>query len=394
MNFQRRYFEGLVSELERSFISVLMGPRQVGKSTLMKSLQQLAASKGIETQYFNLEDPRDMAFWVGDETQLLATLEATSPLLFIDEFQYLKNATKLLKILVDRGSSKKIVVSGSSSIEMHKHLDESLAGRFRQKQIFPMMFREGGLPTPLSEYVVFGGMPGLVHELDETSKMELLNNIVQTYLLKDIKSLIREENVLAFNHLLTLLAQYQGSVVSVANLARDIRLSEPAVERHLEILKQTFVCYPLQSYSKNLGNELKKSKKYYLYDLGIRHSLLRDFSELSVRSDAGAIMESFVYLTLLPQLGPNASIYFWRTRSGVEVDFIVEINRIPRPIEVKLSFSGDKCPASLGEFLKHYPEAPDAFIITQNRQPSIQSHGRTVHILAFEDVIDLPFLRT
>jgi predicted AAA+ superfamily ATPase len=157
----------------------------------------------------------------------------------------------------------------------------------------------------------------------------------RTYLLKDIKSLIREENIRAFNSILYGIAQNQGQIVSVASLARDAGLSEPAIKHHLELMSQTYVCFPLDSYARNLANELKKVKKYYLYDIGIRNCILNDYSQLDNRPDKGAIVESFVALALIKQLKPNMEIKFWRTRQGDEVDFILLKNRIPVPVEVK-----------------------------------------------------------
>jgi predicted AAA+ superfamily ATPase len=134
---------------------------------------------------------------------------------------------------------------------------------------------------------------------------------------------VREENIRAYNTLIYLLAEHQGSVLTVASLAREVRLSEPTVRSHLDILDQTYVAFSLDSYSTSLGNELKKSKKYYLYDLGIRNALLRDFSYADQRQDSGAIAESFVFLALRRKMAANMDLRFWRNKQGEEVDFVV-----------------------------------------------------------------------
>ena len=142
-----------------------------------------------------------------------------------------------------------------------------MAGRFRLTSVYPLSGKELQQKPDydVGEYLRFGGLPGLVHEHDAADRMALLKNVLQTYLLKDIKSLIREENVRAFNSLLYGIAQNQGQMVSVASLAREVGLSEPAVKHHLELMAQTYACFPIDSYSRNLANELKKAKKYYLY---------------------------------------------------------------------------------------------------------------------------------
>lgn len=393
MLLKRIYFQKLVSELDKPFVSILIGPRQVGKSTLMKQLQGECEKKGKKITYFNLEDPRDLQFFSGSEIDILNKLETNTDVLFIDEFQYLKNATKIFKIIVDASREIKIVASGSSAIEIHKHLKESLAGRFRTTRIFPLTLFETS-KKELGSYLIFGGMPGLVHEATTHDKLELLNNIVQSYLLKDIKYLIKEENVRAFNHLLYLLAQNQGSVISVAGLAREVGLSEPSIQHYLEIMAQTYVCHPLESYSKNLGNELKKSKKYYLFDLGIRNSLLSDFSDMDQRHDKGVLFESFVMNAIQPQLRTNMEVKFWRTRQGDEVDFILLKNRLPYPIEVKANFNSSYCPKGMSLFLKKYPNSPGGMIITEKPEKSLIVHGREVCIVGFDSIHAIPFLST
>jgi len=218
-------------------------------------------------------------------------------IIFIDEFHYLKNASKLFKAIYDAKKNIKIFASGSSSIELHKHIKESMAGRVIKNRIFPLSFNEMTQIKNFTEdnYFSYGGLPGLTHEKTEQEKLRLIESIVETYLIKDIKSLIKEENIRAFNNLLFLLAQYQGSIVPAKNLSKKLSLSEPTVSKYLEILSETYVIGTLSSFSRNLGNELKKSKKYYLYDLGVRNMLLKDFNPPEKRVDIGSIGEAFVF---------------------------------------------------------------------------------------------------
>ncbi len=144
------------------------------------------------------------------------------------------------------------------------------------------------------------------------------------------------------------------------------RMSEPTLARYLDILQQTYTVFPLGSFSRNLANELKKSKKYYLFDLGIRNMLLKDFSPLATRTDAGLIAESVVESSLRRRLQPHETLHFWRTKQGDEVDFILCRDRTPVPIEVKMSFRGEQDFRGLSKFLDAYPDAPRAFLFSMD----------------------------
>jgi predicted AAA+ superfamily ATPase len=390
-------YKELENEIGRSFISILIGPRQVGKTFLMRQLFAKCQGGGMKAEFFNLEDPDDLRSFSGADEQILRKLKGgRADVLFIDEFHYLKNATRIFKVLFDSGAKIKIFASGSSSMEIHKHLKESLAGRFRSTLIHPLYWREmRQLPeVSFEEYLRFGGLPGLAHEPEPEDKMALLKNVLQSYLLKDIKSLIREENIRAFNALLYSIAQYQGQVVSIAALARDVGLSEPAVKHHLELIAQTFVCFPVESYSRNLANELKKARKYYLFDTGIRNSVLSDFSSMETRPDKGAIMESYVLLSAMKQLKPNMEVKFWRTRQGDEVDFILLKNRIPVPVEVKYRAAGLAPPSGIRKFLQKYPDAPCAIVFCGDEKGEVECCGRMVKFMDWLDAEEIEYLQS
>jgi predicted AAA+ superfamily ATPase len=281
-------------------------------------------------------------------------------------------------------------------MEIHKHLKESLAGRFRLGLVHPLYGNEmRQLPGySFEEFLRFGGLPGLVHEQGAEDKMALLKNVLQTYLLKDIKALIKEENIRAFNSLLYNIAQNQGQVVSVAALAREVGLSEPAVKHHIELMAQTYVCFSIDSYSRNLANELKKVKKYYLYDTGIRNCILNDYSKIDDRGDKGAIIESFVALSVIKQLKVNMEVKFWRTRQGDEVDFILLKNRVPVPAEVKYRLSGPVVPDGIGKFLQKYPDAPFALVFSKDAMGQVECYGRQVRFLKWSEAEDIEYLKS
>lgn len=387
MEILRNIYSTLHDDLQDRRPTLLIGARQVGKTFLMRRLQKEAHSKGLSTVFFDLEQPGDAVELGRPDNELVEFLKTKADVVFIDEFHYLKNASHVLKAVFDSGSPTKIVASGSSAMEIHRHLKESLAGRKVVRRIFPCSYGEmasvnNGL---LDDYFIFGGMPGTIHLKNESDKKTLLADILQSYVLKDIKSLIREENIRAFNMIVYLLAQRQGSLISAADLAREIGMTVKTVESYLEILSQTYVATPVASFSNNLGNELKKSRKIYLYDPGIRNAVLRDFRPPRERPDGGAVAEGFVFNELLRLVGPESEIRFWRTKAGDEVDFIWLLNRVPYPIEVKLSDAEGRIPKGLVAFMKRYPDTRRAYILHGGASHDTQMNGANFHFRPLTD---------
>ena len=396
MKIKRNCFDKLLGEISVPQISILLGARQVGKSTLMRQLQSKAKRSGYKTAFYDLEQSSDLNRLAGTEQDVINEITNGAQVVFIDEFHYIKNASKIFKAIYDRGKSIKIYASGSSSLSIHKHLKESLAGRFKKTIIYPFNIKEWQkVPNfKIEQYLQWGGMPGLIHHSKDDARVELLENIVSTYITKDIKGLIREENVRSFNSLLYLLAQSQGSMAVVSSLARETGLKEITVARHLEIISQTYVLHVVPSFSQNLANELKKSKKYYLFDIGIRNLLLKDFRKIDDREDKGSIYESVILLHLKSQIKPNMELRFWRTKKGDEVDFVLLKNRIPIPIEVKSNLVSPIVPSGLLKFLKKYPKSPFGLVFNKDIKTVIKFDKRSVYFRPWHEVLDLDFLKT
>ena len=377
----------LEQELANPEILVLLGPRQVGKTTLLKTLENYAHRQGHKTVFFDLEQPQVLADFNRSDSEIVKLISGSGDIVFIDEFQYVRNISKIFKAIFDAGKKIKIVCSGSSSLEIHKHLKESLAGRRFLYRIYPLEYSEiknSNAGSKLEDYLRFGGMPGLTHAASNDRKQQILNELLGSYIQKDVKSLVKEENISAFNHLLYLLAENQGSTISVHSLSAEVGLSSKAINRYLDILEQTYVNYRVYSYSRNLGNELKKSCKTYLYDLGIRNMLLKDFSVVADRPDKGAIFETFVFLKLHSALLPNEEIKFWRTKDGGEVDFILLKDRKPIPIEVKSKLISPEVPSGLKRFLSRYGSVNSAYVVNENINKEVHYEGCRIHFVTFE----------
>jgi len=389
----RFIFNKLRDELKRPEINILLGPRQVGKTTLLRQLEEYAISRGSKTAFFDLEQPSTLAEFNLPDRRIIEKITAAGDVVFIDELHYLQNASKIFKAVFDSGAGTKIVCSGSSSLEIHKHLKESLAGRRFLWRVFPLQWgewRAADRDFPLDTYLRYGGMPGLSHAADDSRKQRLLAELLSAYILKDVKSLVKEENIRAFNHLLYLLAEHQGSLVSAASLSGQIHLSVKAVNHYLSILEETYVNFPVYSYSRNLGNELKKSTKNYFYDLGIRNAILKDFSAPAGRPDKGLLLESYVLLKLKAHPAPNRDIKFWRTRDGAEVDFILIEDRRPIPIEVKSALTQPEIPSGLKRFLARYPDVERAYVVNPSISTTRRFQDSEIVFLTFPEFEENP----
>lgn len=398
MEIKRLIYKDLWREMGEPQVLILSGPRQVGKTTLLRALEDEVQREGRKTRYLDLEQPADLASLSGDGEEIIEALAGGVDVVFIDEFYYLEDAGRLFKAIYDRGRKRgrtvKIVASGSSSVEIHGHLRESLAGRSITYKVFPLTYDEyraweSSRRPDLDEYLTHGGLPGLSSAGSAERKERLLQDYLSTYLFKDIKGLVREENIRAFNQLLYLLAQNQGQLVEVSSLARELGMTSPTTSNYLNILDQTYVNFQLPSYHTNLANELKKSRKTYLYDLGIRNSILKDFRSPAERDDCGAIHETYVFLSLLPLLTPSMELRFWRTKRGEEVDFVLVKNRQPYPIEVKTRWQERAPPSGATAFCRKYPKVRCTFTISADEQEPLVEDSRTHHFLEFENVSSL-----
>jgi hypothetical protein len=376
----------LRDEIGQPQIDIILGPRQVGKTTLLKQLREYCKQRGLKTGFFDLEQPQVLAEFNAPDKAVIDKIRSAGDVVFIDEFQYIENASKIFKAIFDSPQKTKIVCSGSSSLEIHKHLRESLAGRRFLFRVYPLRYSEITAHIKnhtLDMYLRYGGMPALTHTDSQERKQNILMELLGSYILKDVKSLIKEENVKAFNHLLYLLAERQGSTISVHSLAGQINMSSKAVNRYLDILEETYVNFRVHSFSNNLGNELKKSCKTYLYDLGIRNAILKDFSGISDRPDKGVLLESFVFLKLKASLLPNMDIRFWRTKEGDEVDFVLVIDRKPIPIEVKSTMSTAEIPRGMRKFLSRY-KAKTAFVVNGNLTEETMFEDCKIRFITFD----------
>ena len=387
----------MVSQSKDNAISILIGARQVGKSTLLGMVKQQLAQP---SETYNLENPLHLALFNEGYTSFIR--QVRSKIVFIDEFQYCKDISSIFKAVHDLNPDIKIYASGSSSLEIQAHLRESLAGRKREKILYPLSYAEwlfGEDPSlatiaPLTDistvdeleahrsfvanFIRFGGMPGLLSIQNELEKREYLFGIYQTYIAKDIKSFLRDESVLSFNKMISWLALNNGGQLNKSTLSNVAGISSRQIERYLEVLQGTFVLALLPPLTNNKGKELSKTPKYYLYDQGIINSIIQDFRPLDARQDSGLMREQFVFWELKKNMDIRFSLNYWRTTDGKEVDFVLQKDAELLPIEVKSSWKPGKLPPGLRSFLRLYPETQKAAVLYDGPEHIVSSGSCTI----------------
>lgn len=346
---------------------VIFGARQIGKTTLLTELSQYEKS----VRWFNgdlITDHRQLQFSSSTDVEL--TLRQADTII-IDEAQRFPNIGLILKQLVDvnvrLNLGKKIFATGSSSLELAKGVKESAVGRLVHRQMWPLSISEiaaakgwGEISQNIERLMIYGTYPAVFTDPDHAEST--LRNYCDGVLYKDLFALAGIRQNEKFMHLVKLLAYNVGSEVNYDNLARDIGLSRTTVADYLQLLEQCFIIKICPSFSRNLSNELKKGKKVYFCDNGVRNAIIGDFSPMVARpsQDGGALWENFFFMErvkLHSIRNDFTDMYFWRTTSNNphELDFLEVKNERIRAFECKLSSSAKARP---GKFTTAYPDAP------------------------------------
>ena len=311
-------------------IIILFGARQVGKSTLLEIL----LSKQDEMIILNCENQViSDALQSRDVNRIMALFDGKK-IVALDEAQEIPEIGKILKLLYDdKRITQKLIATGSSSFDLANKTGEPLTGRNIKFKLFPLSIHEIALKKgwinvleSMNDLLVYGSYPGIVDLLPSEKKTKLLT-MSGDYLFKDIYKFAQLRNPEILRKLLKAIALQLGNLVSIPELANLTGVSVITVERYLDLLEKSFVIFRLGSFSSNLRNELKKSRKYYFYDNGIRNAELNNFVSDDERTDIGALWENFCiseYLKSNENKGINSNYYFWRTYDGAEIDLVEE----------------------------------------------------------------------
>jgi hypothetical protein len=306
---------------------VITGPRQVGKTTLIKNILENKAHL-----FLDADDPTVRNLLTNPNTEQLKSIIGKNKLVFIDEAQRIENIGITLKIITDQFKEVQLIVSGSSAFELTNRLNEPLTGRKWEYQLFPISWKEfeGTVGFVKAEQqlelrVIYGMYPDVINRTGEET--EALKQLADSYLYKDILAYggIRKPEVL--EKLLQALALQMGNEVSYNELSQLIGIDKNTVSNYIDILEKAFVIFKLKSFSRNLRNEIKTNQKIYFYDTGIRNMIIGNFNALGLRQDKGALWENFLISERIKTNmyeGSMAKPYFWRTVQQQEIDYVEE----------------------------------------------------------------------
>ena len=309
---------------------MIIGPRQVGKTTIIQK-----ELEGMEYEFFDGDDPTVRNLLNTPNTEKIKSLIGKSKIVFIDEAQRINGIGLTLKIITDQFKDVQLWISGSSSFTLSHQLNEPLTGRKWEYELFPISWEEfenhiGYLKAEqqLENRLIYGFYPDVLNNPGE--EKEILNNLVNSYLYRDILSFaeIRKPEVL--EKLVQALALQIGSEVNNNELAQMVGVDKNTIQRYINILEKGYVIFKLGSYSRNLRNEIKKNKKIYFYDNGIRNTIIGNFTSLNLRQDKGALWENFLISERLKQNKYKMTLaksYFWRTTQQQEIDYVEEIEQ-------------------------------------------------------------------
>ncbi len=354
------YFLEIESAFKSLSIVVLIGARQVGKTTIMQNYKY-----DNKTLKLNGQNP-EVAKIFQKYSNILSYVKINlnyqlDGYLLIDEFQFISGISTMMKLLVDENTKLKIIVTGSSSLEILKNVEESLAGRVRVINVYSLSFSEFvkfkdkntfselnkyNINTPdviankqlkyyLIDFLTYGGMPRVALAQKENEKKKLLNDMYQTYLLKDVKAYVKNEDSVGFNTLLRLLAAQISNLVNINELSKLSGLSYKKAQEYIYLLEQMFIIKLVEPYSNNTKKTITKMKKVFFYDIGMRNIIYNSFNDIHIRTDNGAVFENFVYLEILKSMQATTIVNFYRTNDNAEIDFILNDMKTLMSIEVK-----------------------------------------------------------
>lgn len=393
--FPRDLLQDIESFIGRDEIIVVLGARQVGKTSLLRYIQKKLEGEGKTTFFIDLEDI-EIREALTSPHDLLSYLKARGyrggrAWVFLDEIHYLKNATSILKYLHDHFPELKFFVTGSSSLRLRFRLGEPLTGRKIIFNLYPLSFeeylsfsgneelrevlrtfKENEIPEPFrnriykayEEYILWGGYPKLALTPSLDMKTALLKEIFTTYLEREVRGLVKENKFEHFSRFVRFLAAQNGNLLKVLEVSKELGIQRTTVQRYLSILEETFIARRLLPLVRNPQKELIRTPKLYFLDTGFVNFLTRDFRPLSLRPDLGFLVETCVFTSLLRRLSPLEEIYFWRSKRGEEVDFVIRREGEYIPVEVKGN-NNLRVPTPLKNFLRNY-NSPLGVVVTKS----------------------------
>jgi len=410
---KRKLFLPLKKHLLRNEISLIVGPRQAGKTTMMLFLKRYLQDKGAKTLFLSLDFESDRPHFSSQRSlinKLRLEFGDKKGYVFIDEIQRKENAGLFLKGIYDLKLPYKFIVSGSGSLELKEKIHESLAGRKRLFELSTLSFDEFidfktdyGYSDKLSdlfsveeeltrellrEYLNFGGYPKVVLEAELQEKIQIIDEIYRSYLERDIAYFLNIGKIDAFSSLVRILASQIGQIINFSELSSTIGISAKTVKNYFWFLQKTFILHEVKPFFRNIRKEIKKSPVCYFYDLGLRNYAVGLFGNIEIPGQTGFLFQNMIYNLLKDHTSFSpVNIHFWRTKDKAEVDFILDFGPKVIPIEVK--YKDLKRPTvgkSLRSFIKKY-EPQEAWIVNLNYKTEIKLEQTIIKFMPFYELI-------
>ena len=404
MRIKRVIEKKLREHLQQGEITLLVGPRQVGKTTLITELSEELKQKGAKVLTLNLDIEDDFT-QVATQAQLLNRLHLEfaneKGYIFIDEVQRKENAGRFFKGIYDMNLPYKFILTGSGSVELKENISESLAGRKQMFEMHPVSFiefidyktnynysdkleefilnKDPRLESLFQEYLRFGGYPRIIIAETLERKRAEMQEIYTSYLEKDIMQLLRVQKTEAFSKLLTILSSQIGQGLNIEELSSTLNLDSDTIKNYLWYLEKTFIIHICRPYYTNPRSELSKTAMYYFFDLGMRNYAYNRFNNFDLTLDGGHIFENFIFNHLHDKYESfSPVINYWRTKDGAEVDFIFKLGTSIIPIEAKFrQFSKPKVGKSMYSFLSKY-NINKAYIVNRTLMKKVSTDNAAI----------------
>lgn len=337
---KRTIAEGLFKRFHKGKAIILLGARQIGKSTLV---EELLKQHGLDPVYLNGDEADVRELLSNPGSTRLKSILGNNKLIFIDEAQRIPEIGLTLKLITDQLKDVQVIATGSSALDINNKTAETLTGRKFEFTLFPISFEEmvghHGLleeKRQLERRLVYGYYPEVINYPEEAE--ERIKLLADSYLYKDILLLEQVKKPVLLEKLLRALALQVGAEVNYAELAQLVGSDPKTVEKYLDLLEKAFVVFKLPALNRNVRNEIKKGKKIYFFDCGIRNAILNDFKPLHNRTDIGALWENFIIserYKFIHNKNEKKSFYFWRTTQQQEIDLIEEQGNEMTAFEIK-----------------------------------------------------------
>ena len=358
----------ILTKINKKKAIILMGPRQVGKTTLLKSLFE----KSTEIIWLNGDEPDIQSIFENISSKRLEAIIGNKKMIIIDEAQRIPEIGLKMKLITDQLLNVQLIATGSSAFELSNKLNEPLTGRKWEFKMYPISFQEmvnhHGLLNEirlLPHRLIYGFYPDVVNH--PGNEKEILKQLSDSYLYKDLLMIDQIKKPSALVKLLQALALQIGSQVSYHELAKICGLDGKTIEKYMMLLEQSYIIFRLTSFSRNQRNELKKSRKVYFFDNGIRNSLIANFEQIENRTDIGALWENYLVSERVKYLAYQqkwVNNWYWRTTEQQEIDYVEEENGQLSAYEFKWN---PKAKGSIpNSFKKTYPTATINIIHREN----------------------------